>query len=98
MSNDASEIGCIYIQDAGAAFCAVCRRPVRRKSKGRPKEVHTTCCILRSRMAEMEAMLRRMEFGDAEAVRRLRGDIMAMMNVTLRADVVTINPANDADI
>jgi hypothetical protein len=29
---------------------------------------------------------------------RKRGDIMAMMNVTLRADVVTINPANDADI
>lgn len=79
--------------------CAVCHRPVQRKEgRGRPKEVHTTYCIVRSRMAELEDMLRRMEFGDSAAVKKLRGDMFAIVNGPLRADVVTINPTNDADI
>lgn len=88
-------------QTAAAPLCPVCARPLPAKKgtgRGRTKEVHKTCSILRSRMNEMETMLRSMEFGDAAAVKMMRGNLFAMMNVTLRADVVKINPDNDEDI
>jgi hypothetical protein len=78
--------------------CSVCRRPVARRERGRPREVHTSCCIVRSRVAELETLLLKMRFGDVEAARQMRGDLFALVNCTLRASVVRIEPENDSDI
>lgn len=81
-------------------LCPVCHRPLEQRAggRGRKKEVYTTCCIVRSRVAELETMLRSMEFGDRESVKRIRGDLFAIVNGTLHPGNVTINPSNTADI
>lgn len=84
---------------AAGAKCHVCGRPVeQRQGRGRTKEIHTTCTIVKSRLAELERLFSKMQFADAEHVGQLRGDLFQLRNVGLSPKSVTINPTSAEDI
>lgn len=86
-------------QEPGRIYCRVCGRPVHTVvGRGRKKEIHKTCTIVSSRLAELERLIATMEFSDQAYANQLRGDLFRIANGPLQNGHVTINATSDQDI
>lgn len=82
-----------------ASRCRVCGRPVHTVvGRGRKKEVHKTCTIVASRIAELNRLIGTMEFADPSYSNRLRGEMFRLANGPLQNGHVNFNPTRDEDI